>query len=62
MDEFIKALREASKAMQTMSNEWSKLERNDDDIVQGFTQWGDAFNVSLDEVLYVEHRGRARES
>ena len=50
MKEFIKALREASSAMLNMSIEWQKLERNDDDIVQGFTQWGDAFNVSLDEV------------
>jgi len=50
MDEFIKALRVASDAMQEMSNRWGELSRENDDIVQGLKGWGEAFSLSLDEV------------
>jgi hypothetical protein len=53
MDEFIKALRVASDAMREMSNRWGELSQEDDDIVQGLKGWGEAFNLSLDEVPFV---------
>jgi hypothetical protein len=39
--------------MALMSEEWSKLSAEDDEIVQGLKQWGEGFKVSLDEVPYI---------
>ena len=50
MEEFIKAMRVASDAMREMSNKWGELSEEHDAIVQALPQWGEAFNMSLDEV------------
>jgi hypothetical protein len=56
MEEFIKALRVASKAMQEMSYRWEDLENSDNEKVQALHGWGQAFSVSLDEVPMVMWR------
>jgi hypothetical protein len=53
MEDFIDAVKQASHAMALMSEEWSKLSAEDDEIVQGLKQWGEGFKVSLDEVPYI---------
>jgi len=53
MEQFIYAVKEACSALALMSEEWSKLSNEDNQIVQGLRQWGEAFNVSVDEVPFI---------
>tara|TARA_R110000868_G_scaffold48630_1_gene157549 strand:+ start:58 stop:279 length:222 start_codon:yes stop_codon:yes gene_type:complete len=52
MWEFMRALKDASDAMRVMSVRWDELDRADNEIVQGLSGWGEAFNLSLDEVPF----------
>lgn len=53
MEDFIDALKKASNAMLVMSQKWEELNELDDQRVQGLKQWGEGFNVSLDEIPYI---------
>ena len=53
MQEFIELLKKASDAMNEMSNCWGGLSREDQDILNSCDGWGEAFNLSLDEVPFV---------
>jgi len=52
MAEFLIALRNASSAMQVMSEKWAFLNVDDDAIVQKLSGWGIGFNESLDDVPF----------
>jgi hypothetical protein len=52
MEEFIEAMKKASSALSEMSEKWSQLSNHDDNRVQSLSGWGEAFNVSLDEVPF----------
>ena len=50
MKEFLDSLRVASNAMLEMVNRWENLNEFENDKVQELKQWGEGFNVSLDEI------------
>ncbi len=52
MQEFIELLKKASDAMHQMSVCWENLPRDEQDILNSFTEWGVGFNESLDDVPY----------
>lgn len=52
MEEFIKSMREASRALLLMSMRWEELSPQDNEKVQALSGWAKAFNLSLDEVPF----------
>jgi hypothetical protein len=52
MQEFIEAMKKVSSALSEMSEKWNQLSDQDNDRVQSLDGWGEAFNVSLDEVPF----------
>ena len=53
MKEFIESVKKASNAMAELCHRWQDLNEFENDRVQELKQWGEGFNVSLDEIPFL---------